>query len=101
MGLAENLFSTSISTPVTSVSTTTTAATDITKPELPDEKLGRDVLFTASVAELRRKAQEHSAALWQSLQQQIHGESTSPELSVCPSAEIVKSIEKVPEDSSL
>jgi len=28
----------------------------------------KDLLFGASVAELRRKAQEHSAALWQSLQ---------------------------------
>jgi hypothetical protein len=29
----------------------------------------KDLMFTASVAELRRKAQEHSAALWHSLQQ--------------------------------
>ena len=30
--------------------------------------VNKDLLFGASVAELRRKAQEHSAALWQSLQ---------------------------------
>jgi len=37
-----------------------------------DEKLvksDQDVLFTASVAELCQKAPEHSATIWQSLQQ--------------------------------
>ena len=37
---------------------------------IPDESntVNKDFFFGASVAELRRKAQEHSAALWHSLQ---------------------------------
>lgn len=53
-------------------STDNSSATSLTSPTSEGEKSNkdqhRDVLFTASVAELRRKAQEHSAALWQSLQ---------------------------------
>ncbi len=48
----------------------------------------RNVLFTASVAELRRKAQEHSAALWQTFKH-IGAE---PE-----SSEAAKNAEKTPE----
>ena len=65
----------------------------------------RDVLFTASVAELRRKAQEHSAALWQSLQQ-IQGDAANisspiiPELSLPTVPEPAKNLEKMPKDDA-
>ena len=38
------------------------------KSNFLQSSVNKDLLFGASVAELRRKAQEHSAALWQSLQ---------------------------------
>ena len=56
-----------------------------------DKNNPKDSMFTTSVAELRRKAQEHSAAIFQSLQQ-IQTETP----------EEVKNTEKVPiEEKSL
>jgi hypothetical protein len=44
------------------------ASASFSKTFLENSSTNKDLVFGASVAELRRKAQEHSAALWQSLQ---------------------------------
>ena len=69
-GLTESLgVSTSVPTPVSSVLTNSPLSTIQSGSGSDEEKnlvkSDHDNLFTASVAELRRKAQEHSAALWQ------------------------------------
>ena len=45
-----------------------TTVGSFSKKFLENSSTNKDLVFGASVAELRRKAQEHSAALWQSLQ---------------------------------
>ena len=107
-GLSDTLgVTSSISTPVSSVLTGSSPSLTGNGNSETDEKLvksDRDVLFTASVAELRRKAQEHSAAIWQSLQQiqgseaLTNGPTALPEITL-PS-EPVKNIEKMPKEDS-
>ena len=107
-GLSDTLgVTSSISTPVSSVLTGSSPSLTGNGTSETDEKLvksDRDVLFTASVAELRRKAQEHSAAIWQSLQQiqgseaLTNGPTALPEITL-PS-EPVKNIEKMPKEDS-
>ena len=107
-GLPDTLgVTSSISTPVSSVLTGSSPSLTGNGTSETDEKLvksDRDVLFTASVAELRRKAQEHSAAIWQSLQQiqgseaLTNGPTALPEITL-PS-EPVKNIEKMPKEDS-
>lgn len=103
IGLTDNLgVTTSITTPVSSVLTNSPPST-IQSDEEKLVKTDRDVLFTASVAELRRKAQEHSAAIWQSLQQ-IQGDVVTspavPELPLLPLSETAKNIEKTPKEDT-
>ena len=91
IGLPEAIFSTT--TPTTPISSILTTSTPSLTPSLTDSEKpsgSKDILFTASVAELRRKAQEHSAALWQSLQQIHNVSNEKPEL-----PEVPKEIEKV------
>ena len=107
-GLTDTLGATSTSIPTPTVSSALTnsilstiqpAASGTGSTE--EEKLvksDRDVLFTASVAELRRKAQEHSAALWQSLQQIQDANSSSPavpEITLPTVPEPAKNVEKM------
>ena len=74
-----------------------------------DEKLvksDQDVLFNESIAELHRKAQKHSAAIWQILQQIQGGNaltnspSALPEITLPLIPEPVKNLEKMPKEDS-
>ena len=100
LGLSDTLgVTSSISTPVSSVLTNTPSTIQNSENDEKIVKSDRDVLFTASVAELRRKAQEHSAALWQSLQE-IQGNSLTtspsiPEITLPSIPEPVQNIEKI------
>ena len=119
-----NFSSTSITTPVTSVLTNTTPSISGDEEKSANDNSvnnnvnsiingigssvnAKDNMFTTSVAELRRKAQEHSAALWQSLQQiqqQSNGESAAagmpnrPELPPFSSPDVTKDVEKSPKN---
>ena len=91
--LPESIFSTA-ATPVSSILSNSTPSllTDSEGLSSKPKADSKEVLFTASVAELRRKAQEHSAAIWQSLQQfQHNSDKTSSEL-----PDIPKDLAKVP-----
>lgn len=90
--LPDSIFSTSTPTPVSSILSNSTPSLTET-PEKPKDP-SKEVLFTASVAELRRKAQEHSAAIWQSLQQ--FQQSSDKEL-----PEVPKDLVKVPKTEDL
>ena len=92
IGLPDTIFSTATpTTPISSILTTSTPSLTPTLTETEKPSGSKDILFTASVAELRRKAQEHSAALWQSLQQIHNVNNEKPEL-----PEVPKDLEKVP-----
>ena len=74
-----------------------------------DEKLVKSdqgVLFNESIAELHLKAQEHSAAIWQILQQIQGGNaltnspSALPEITLPLIPEPVKNLEKMPKEDS-
>jgi len=91
--LPESIFSTA-ATPVSSILSNSTPSllTDSEGLSSKPKTDSKEVLFTASVAELRRKAQEHSAAIWQSLQQfQHNSDKTSTEL-----PDIPRDLAKVP-----
>ena len=74
-----------------------------------DEKLvksDQDVLFNESIDELHRKEQEHSADIWQILQQIQGGNaltnspSALPEITLPLIQEPVKNLEKMPKEDS-
>ena len=88
--LPESIFSTA-ATPVSSILSNSTPSllTDSEGLSSKPKADSKEVLFTASVAELRRKAQEHSAAIWQSLQQfQHNSDKTSSELPDIPKEDL-------------
>ena len=74
-----------------------------------DEKLVKSdqhVLFNESIAELHGKAHEHSAAIWQILQQIKGGNALTnspsglPEITLPLIPEPVKNLEKMPKEDS-